>query len=114
RAHASDAQAAEQTAAGLARKIREDEQQLEQLQKENEAAGQRRGEVSARLASLAAEQTRLAARIAAADSAAAAAAQQLETLAGQQQGGDDTVSALRQELEETNTYLKTLSADITR
>ena len=114
RAHASDAQAAEQTAAGLARKIREDEQQLEQLQKENEAAGQRRGEVSARLASLAAEQTRLAARIAAADSAAAAAAQQLETLAGQQQGGDDTVFALRQELEETNTYLKTLSADITR
>ena len=90
------------------------EEQLQAIQAENAATGERRGAVTGLLAQLTARQTDAKVRAAGAASSAAAAAERLEAIAAERQKNDEALQNLKTEQADTAAYLATVNDTLAR
>ena len=112
--HEEAVEAAARQAAGLEQAIAALEGRLARLQAESLASGEKRGEVTARLAELTQRQTAAQVEAARAASAAGAAAERLKTAEAEEKEGVAGLAALQKERADTDGYLAGLRADLTR
>ncbi|WP_394960862.1 chromosome segregation protein SMC [Candidatus Allofournierella merdavium] len=90
------------------------EEQLQAIQAENAATGERRGAVTGLLAQLTARQTDAKVRAAGAASSAAAAAERLEAIAAERQKNDEALQNLKTEQADTAAYRATVNDTLAR
>ncbi len=105
---------AEAQAQQLQTAIQADTRLLERLQAENLQAGERKGEIGARLAAIAEQQTSLAVDAASAESAHAAAQERMQTLQRQAAEAAAQLEQLEAEKKENDEYLRTLTQQMSQ